>query len=279
MANPCGEQELLLRDPVLRDGHRLGRRPHRAAPAQALERRGRDVLELGRDRGAVARELVERAGVGVGRAEVAVGHQAGRARGVGVEHHHVVAHRAGPQGEHPAELTAAEHANGGAGQDHAGSGSVSASTRSVCAARKASSRRGEGRIGECQDGHGGEPRVVRARGADGEGRDRDPGRHLHDREQGVEPLEVGRRNRYAEHRQGGLGGEHPRKVGRAARPGDEAAEPAAARLRRVAEQQVGGPVRAHDAALVRHFELRQPARGVLHDVPVGVAAHHDAHQR
>ena len=85
-------------------------------------------------------QLVERGLVGVLGSEMAVGHESGRAQRIGIEHHHAVAHRARPEREHPAELTAAEHADGGAGQDHAGSGSVSLSTRSVCAARKASSR-------------------------------------------------------------------------------------------------------------------------------------------
>ena len=64
---------------------------------------------------------------------------------------------------------------------------------------------------------------------------------------------------------------------RAAGAGDDAPEPAARRLLRVAEEQVGGSVRGHDAALEWHAELLQPASGVLHRLPIGVAAHNDAH--
>ncbi len=119
VAKPRARRKLFSRDPVLGDRHRLDRRPDERVRGQPLERLGRDVLELGRDRGARGRQLVQRARVGVGGAQVDVGHAAGRAAGIGVEHHHAVAHRPRAQREHPAELAAAQHADGGAGQDHA----------------------------------------------------------------------------------------------------------------------------------------------------------------
>ena len=55
-------------------------------------------------------------------------------------------------------------------------------------------------------------------------------------------------------------------------------KPAAGGIFGVVVEQVGRAVGRHDPGLVRYAELGQPAGGVLHDLPVGVAAHHDAHQ-
>ena len=82
-----------------------------------------------------------------------------------------------------------------AGQDHADPGSLRARTRSVCAARNASRRRASAASAPARIADGVEPRVVRAGRADREGRDRHPRRHLHDREQRIESLQVGRRAR------------------------------------------------------------------------------------
>ena len=57
--------------------------------------------------------------------------------------------------------------------------------------------------------------------ADGDGRDGDPARHLHDREQRVQAAEVLRRDRHADDRQHRLGGEHARQVGGPAGAGDD----------------------------------------------------------
>ena len=62
--------------------------------------------------------------------------------------------------------------------------------------------------------------------ADGHGRDRHPGRHLHDGEQGVHAVEVLQRHRHADHGQRGEGGEHAGQVGRAARAGHDHADAA-----------------------------------------------------
>ena len=127
---------------------------------------------------------------------------AGTAR-VGIEHHDAVAHGPRPQGEHAAELAAAEHAErwrpaGSRGLP--GKLEVEDALRSG-RARNCSSRAREPRVLQREDGDGGERRVLRAGRADGERRHRDPGRHLDDREQRVESLEVPARHRHAQHRQ------------------------------------------------------------------------------
>ena len=86
-----------------------------------------------------APSCVERPHVGVRGAQMDVRDQAGRAGRVGIEHHDAVAQGPRAQREHPAELAAAQHADGGARQDHAEPGSLRASTRSVWAVRSASS--------------------------------------------------------------------------------------------------------------------------------------------
>ena len=98
-------------------------------------------------------------------------------------------------------------------------------------------------------------RVGGARGADGEGRHRHAGRHLHDRQQRIETAEGLRLHRHAEHRQARLGGGHAGQVGRAAGAGDQHLEAARARAGGVLEQQVGRAVRGHHAHLVGDAEL------------------------
>ena len=99
---------------------------------EALERSCRDVLELRGDRVALG-ELTEGGGVLVVCPDVMIGDPSRRALGVRVEHHDAIAHRSCSQGEHPAELSTAEHAERGAGQDHPGEGSLRSLTRAVCA--------------------------------------------------------------------------------------------------------------------------------------------------
>ena len=154
---------------------------------------------------------------------MAVGHRAGRAVRIGIEHHYPVAHAAGLQGEHPAQLSPSHDADRGAGKDHEGSGSFRSSTRRSWRAAKFIQPLAQLRIVESQDGHGVEAGIAGAGVADGEGGDRYAGGHLHDREQRVEALEVFGGNRDAEHRKGGLGGEHARQVGGATGAGDDAA--------------------------------------------------------
>jgi hypothetical protein len=112
-------QEGLFGDAVLADGDRRRMRAHRHELGQVVQRVGRDVLELGGDRRAAGRELVEGGIVVVIDAEMAFGDLAGRAVLVGVEHPDLVAHFVGGGNEEAAELAATEHAENGWRQDHA----------------------------------------------------------------------------------------------------------------------------------------------------------------
>ncbi len=133
-------------------------------------------------------------------------------------------------------------------------------------------------IGERQQCHRVEPGVVGAGLPDRERRDRDAGRHLDDREQGIESLEVPAGHRHAEHRERRLGGEHAGKMGGAAGTGDDAAESSPGCLRGITEEEIGRAVGGNHSSLVRHAELLEPATGVLHGLPVGIAAHDDANE-
>ena len=73
-----------------------------------------------------------------------------------------------------------------------------------------------------------------------------PGRHLHDREQGVHPVEVLERHGNPDHGQRGDRGEHAGQVGRSPGAGDEHGEPAVGRRRdrrRASRRASGGPRR------------------------------------
>ncbi len=74
--------------------------------------------------------------------------------------------------------------------------------------------------------------------ADRHRRDRNAGRHLHDREQRVEPVERLPAHRHADDGEQCLRGSHPRQVGSAARAGDDYAQTAPGRALRVAVQQI-----------------------------------------
>jgi len=69
------------------------------------------------------------------------------------------------------------------------------------------------------------------RPVDGDAGDRDPGRHLHRREQRVEPAEALAEDRHADHRQVGLRGGDARQRGAHPGPGDDHLQPARPRGR------------------------------------------------
>ena len=131
-------------------------------------------------------------------------------------------------------------------------------------------------VGRGQDAHREQPRVARV--ADRDRRDRHAGRHLDDRQQRVEAVEVLEGDGYADHRQRRHRGEHPGQVGRSPGAGDDHPEPATRRLLAVGQHLLRHPVRRDDVGLERHVELLQRLRGSLHHRPVGVGAHHDPDQ-
>ena len=111
----------------------------------------------------------------------------------------------------------------------------------------------------------------------GDGGDRDAGRHLHDREQRVEPVEL------ASAAPGtpitGSGVIDAVMPGRCAAPPAPAMitrSPRSAALAGVLDHHLGGAVRRDDAHLVRHAELDEHVDRGLHRRQVGVAAHDHA---
>ena len=150
-----------------------------------------------------------------------VGDLPGRRVVAGRERVDAVAHAPGRDREHAPELAAAQHADGGAGQDDAVHGSVScAHLRGLLGAERAQplaqlgARRGE-------DRHRQQAGVGRAGLADRQRADRHAAGHLHDRQQRVEALERGALHRHAEHRQHRVRRHHAGQVRRAAGAGDD----------------------------------------------------------
>ena len=139
-------EEPLLPQPVLGGVEDRSRRPHGSVRGGGLGGVGGDVLELEGDDVHPAGEVADRVEVVIGGLDLAVGDLAGGGvvvRGEGV---HPVAHPAGGDGEHAAELAAAEDADGGAREDRL-QGRVSSRTRRVCsAANSASFSRSSGRV-------------------------------------------------------------------------------------------------------------------------------------
>ncbi len=107
-----------------------------------------------------------------------------------------------------------------------------------------------------------------------------PGRHLHDREQRVEPVEVLERDRDADHRQRGHRRGHPGQVRpRRRRPRRSPAARAPAAVRAYSYIACGRAVRRDDAHLARHVELGERVDRALHHGEIGVAAHDHADDR
>lgn len=94
---------------VLRDGDGRSPRRHPAMVRQFDQAGRRHILEFGGDFSTGCAELLQCAVVGVVGLQMADG-----AGGIRVEHHDPDAHGACGDGEHPAELTAAEDAQDGA---------------------------------------------------------------------------------------------------------------------------------------------------------------------
>src|SRR5690242_6070605 len=124
----------LLARTILRDGERAGRGPELVA--EHLERFDRQVLELVGGDVDLARERAERAHVVEFRASDSGGDIGGAALFVRVEDVALVAELGGGDGEHPAELAAADDADGRAGLNHSGA----SATDPVCRARHSSRR-------------------------------------------------------------------------------------------------------------------------------------------
>ena len=108
-----------------------------------------------------------------------------------------------------------------------------------------------------QDPDGEQPGVARA--ADRHRGDRDAGRHLHDRQQRVHPVQVRQRHRDADDRQRGDRGQHPGQVGGTPRAGDDHPQAALGCALPVVEHLLGHPVR-RDHVRPRTRRRTPPAR-------------------
>jgi hypothetical protein len=84
--------------------------------------------------------------------------------------------------------------------------------------------------------------------------------------------------RNAQNGDGRLGRQHPREMGSSSSTRDDTAKSACRGILGVPIEQIRSPVRRHHSCLVRYAKLGQPPGSVLHDLPIGVAAHHESHE-
>src|SRR5262245_49662014 len=127
---------------------------------------------------------------------------------------------------------------------------------------------------------GGQDRgVLRASGADGDGRDRHALRHLHGRQQRIETIEARGIERDTDHRQRRLGGDGAREVRRAPGTADENLDAALGAACGISGGSLGRAVSGEDVDIARDSERLEPSGGRRHGLPVAVAAHQDRHLR
>ena len=109
--------------------------------------------------------------------------------------------------------------------------------------------------------------------ADRERANRNAGRHLHDGIKRVLSRQGLRFHRHAEHRQAGQRGSHAGQMRRAAGAGNDHLE--AFRFRTFGEgiKTLGRAMRGNDAGVVADAERIERFGGMLHGLPVGLAAH------
>ena len=211
-----------------------------------------------------------------------VGDLAGGRVGVGRKSVDAIAHAAGGDREHAAELAAAQHADGRAREDWLRflpicrgilqdfCGLLFAEGAEFFAQLGA-------RVGEDRDGE--QSGVDRAGFADGERGHGNSGGHLHDREQRIHAFQRLAFDGNAEHRQNRVRGGHAGQMGRAARAGDDDFEAALGCSGSVFGQQLRRAMRGDDALLMRHAELGEHFARMAHGFPIGLAAHDDADER
>ncbi len=126
---------------ILTDAHRAGGRTHRLLFFEQGQGGGGHILELTADGLAAAGQIVQGGLVIIGSDNMVIGGSTGDAGRVGIQHHHLVAEAVGGPHEVAAKLASPQHAEGGGWQDHVGSSSCSACTRSRSRVRKSSSCR------------------------------------------------------------------------------------------------------------------------------------------
>ena len=85
-------------------------------------------------------------------------------------------------------------------------------------------------------------------------------------------------DRHTQHRESGFGGAHAREMSGASRAGNDNLDATTRCGGGVFEEQIGGPVGRDHLRFIRHLQLGQLRGRVLQGVPIGLAAHDDAHQ-
>ena len=221
--NPDAVEEGLFGEAVLGHFERPRRRVDRHALGEMSGGNHRHVLEFVGDDRADAGQFVERCRVVIGGDDLAIGNLRCRTIGLRLQHHGLVAEAGCGHGQHPAELAAADDADGrveGQAGGHASSVGCSA-TLAVWAARQASRRVGQRLVGKRQHRGREQGGIGRAGLADGERSDGNAGRHLDDGKQRILARQRLRFDRHAEHRQRGHRRGHAGKVGRTAGAGDD----------------------------------------------------------
>ena len=146
--------------------------------------------------------------------------------------------------------------------------------RSAPSARRRGARRAAG-SNSARIGRRKQRRVDGAGAADGQRADRNAGRHLHDREQRIMPVQRLRLDRHAKHRKRRQGCDHARQMRRAAGARDDHLE--ARRLRALGEieEPLRRAMRGDDLRLEADLELLEDRGGMAHRLPIGLAAHND----
>jgi hypothetical protein len=130
-----------------------------------------------------------------------------------------------------------------------------------------------------EHGDGEKRRVDRPRFADGEGGDRDAPRHLHDRIERIEPLQLAAGDRHAEDGNGRLRSQHPGQVRGAAGAGDDRLQATRCSALGIGEHCVRHAVRRDDARFVPDAELGENLGGGAERFPVTAGAHDHADHR
>ena len=115
---PEAAHEILFGDAVLRNLERAGARPNRNPVPEPFQRRCRHVLELDGDDIHRRAEGIQGRGVVIGRHGLGGRDLRGGAAGLRREYVTAIAERRGGDRQHPAELAAAENADGPARRDH-----------------------------------------------------------------------------------------------------------------------------------------------------------------
>ncbi len=121
--------------------------------------------------------------------------------------------------------------------------------------------------------------VHRAADPDRERADRHAGRHLHDRQERVHPLQRLRLDRHAEHREMGVRRRHAGEVCGPAGAGDDHAQAPIGGGLRVLHHQLRRAMGRHDLGLEADAEVLERVAAVLHRLPVGAGAHDHADLR